>query len=90
MRFVEIGLLATPLLVFILWRVLAPTGGPPKSLVFGLVAGILAMGVLLLALWYQDAEPPNAAYVPARLENGRVIPGHMDRDAPPPSGPGSR
>ena len=88
MRFVEIGHLALPLLVFVLWRVMASASEPPKILVLGLAAGMLAIGALLVALSYEDAEPPNGAYVPARLENGHVIPGHVDHDAPPPSPPG--
>ena len=86
MRFLEIGLLALPFVVFALWRILSPNAGPPKVLVVGLVAGVLPMGVLLLVLRYEDAAPPDAVYVPPRLENGRVVPGYAERVTPAENG----
>ena len=83
MRFVEIVLLATPFLVFALWRVMAPASRPPRSLVVGVAVGALVMGALLLLLRFEEAAAPDAAYVPSHIEDGRVIPGHA---APPPEG----
>ena len=74
MRFAEIALLALPLLVFVAWRVMAPTSGPPKVLVIGMSVAVAAMAVLLLVLWYQEAEPAGTEYVPARQEDGRIVP----------------
>ena len=74
MRFAEIALLALPFMVFVAWRVLAPSAGPPRVLVIAVTATVLAMAGLLLALWYEEAEPPGTRYLPAHLENGRVMP----------------
>ena len=50
------------------------TAGPPRMLVIAVLASVLAMAVLLFVLWYEEAEPPGVGYIPARLENGRVVP----------------
>jgi hypothetical protein len=69
-------------MVFVAWRLLAPSAGPPKVLVISVTATVLLMAGVLLVLWYQDAEPPDTLYVPAQLENGRVIPERHERPAP--------
>ncbi|MSP00655.1 MAG: hypothetical protein EXR07_06340 [Acetobacteraceae bacterium] len=83
MRFAEIALLGLPLLVFVAWRVMAPTGGPPRVLVIGVAGAVAAMAVLLLILRYEDASPPEAGYVPARQEEGRIVPPHVEIIVPP-------
>jgi len=87
-RFVEIALLALPFAVFVAWRLMAPTSGPPKLLVAGVTAAVAAMAVVLLVLWYEEAEPPGALYVPAQQEAGHIVP---SRVGPPPvkGSPGS-
>ncbi len=82
MRFAEIALLALPFLVFVAWRLLAPESGPPTALVIGVSAAVAAMAVLLLLLWYEDAAPPGALYVPARQEPGRIVPPHVEPPKP--------
>jgi hypothetical protein len=81
-RFAEIALLALPFAVFVAWRLLAPSAGPPKILVIAVTVTVAAMGVMLLVLRYEDAAPPDAGYVPARQEDGRIVPGHVEHDAP--------
>jgi hypothetical protein len=82
-RFAEIALLVLPFVVFVAWRLLAPTAaGPPKVLVIAVAATVVAMAALLLLLWYEEAEPPDAGYVPARLENGRVVPERVEPPVP--------
>jgi hypothetical protein len=73
-RFAEIALLALPFLVFVAWRILAPSAGPPRVLVIAVTASVGAMAILLLVLWYEEAAPPGADYVPARQEQGRIVP----------------
>jgi peptidoglycan/LPS O-acetylase OafA/YrhL len=77
LRFAEIALFAAPFLVFAAWRLMAPSGDAPKSLVFGVIAAVVAMAGLLLILWYEDAAPPNSGYIPARIVDGRIIPGQV-------------
>jgi hypothetical protein len=81
-RFAEIALLALPFVVFVAWRLLAPTAGPPKVLVIAVTATVVAMVGLLLGLWYEEAEPPGTGYVPAQLQDGRIVPG---REVPSPT-----
>ena len=78
MRFAEIGMLALPFAVFVVWRIVAPAGAPPKALAIGMAALTIAMAVVLVTLWYQDAEPPTAGYVPARQESGHILPPRVE------------
>ena len=84
MRFVEIALFALPFLVFALWRFMAPDSGPPKILVIGVAAAVAAMVLMLVALWYEDAAPADAGYVPARQEQGHIVPPKVE-DHPEPA-----
>ena len=80
LRLAEILLFLTPFALFMLWRVLAPSGGLSVRVV-ALAAGALA--VLFLALiWYRGvgSMSPHASYVPPTYKDGRIIPGHA---APP-------
>jgi hypothetical protein len=76
MRFVEIALFLSPFLVFAAWRLTTPSAGPSR----GVLAASAALLALLLAalLWFhgQDALPPGTAYVPATLQDGRIVPAH--------------
>jgi hypothetical protein len=83
-RFAEIALLALPFVVFAVWRLLAPTAGPPKVLVIAVTATVMVMAGLLLGLWYEEAEPPGTGYVPAQLRDGRIVPGHVVPVGPTP------
>lgn len=89
MRFAEIALLAIPFVVFVVWRLLAPSDGPPRILVVGVTTTVALMAGLLLVFWYQDASPPTNGYAPARLQNGQVLPAHvvpLSPEKPPESG----
>ena len=71
-------MLAMPFVVFVAWRLLAPSAGPPRILVIAVTGTAVAMAGMLLVLWYEDAAPPGAGYVPAQLENGRVLPSRVE------------
>ena len=77
MRFAEIALFAAPFLVFLAWRVMAPSGDAPRILVVGVTVAVVAIVGLLLVLWRENMAPPNAAYVPAQLVNGKIVPGRV-------------
>lgn len=87
MRFAEIALLALPFVVFVAWRLLAPVAGPPRTLVIAVAATVVIMAGLLLGFWYEQAEPPGTGYVPAQLEDGRVVPQRSVPAFPGPAGP---
>jgi Family of unknown function (DUF6111) len=76
-RFAEIAFLVLPFAVFVAWRIMAPTAGPPRILVFGVTGVVAVLALLLVVLWYEEAEPPGAGYVPARVENGQVVPSRV-------------
>lgn len=82
MRFVELAMLALPFVVFVAWRLLAPTASPPRVLVIAVVGTVATMAVVLLLLWYKEAAPPTALYVPAQLENGRIVPSQVESVTP--------
>jgi hypothetical protein len=42
-----------------------------------LAGAVLVIGVLF-AFVHLDAEAPGGKYVPARLENGKIVPGHFE------------
>jgi threonine dehydrogenase-like Zn-dependent dehydrogenase len=76
LRLTEILLFLAPLAAFLVWRRTAASGGPS---VFVLAAGALGLLVLASALaWLAASRSLGRAqhYVPARLEDGRVISGH--------------
>jgi hypothetical protein len=76
MRYVEIALFLTPFVIFALWRLASPAAGPPMRV----VAASAALLVMLIAalLWFhqQGAVPSGSAYVPATLQDGRIVPAH--------------
>ena len=85
MRFAELGLFALPFVVFVAWRWLAPMAGPPRTLVVAVAATVVIMAGLLLGFWYEQAELPGTGYVPAQLQNGRVVPERSVPEQPEPT-----
>ena len=80
LRLVELLLFLTPFAIFIVWRTLGKGSGPSLSLVVGAGCVLLVLAAALVWLSEDRALPPDAAYAPARLENGRIVAGHA---APP-------
>ena len=85
MRLVEIVLLLLPLAIFLAWRLVAPAGPPPRYLVWSVIAAVASVGALLFVLRYEEAAPPTAGYVPARQDEGRIVPPRVDRTSPAPA-----
>jgi len=76
LRLVEFALLLAPLAAFVAWRMLAASGGPSNLL---LISAAVAVFVLAAALfWLVDTEGlrRGVEYVPATLQDGRIVPGH--------------
>lgn len=73
-------MLVLPFAVFVAWRLLAPAGDPPRALVLAVSGTAAIMAVVLLVLWYSEAEAPATRYVPAQLlENGQIVPPREER-----------
>lgn len=73
---IEFTLLLVPFAVYVIWRYTAAQGGPS---LLSLSIGTVAVAILTVALfWYIRTEriDPGAVYVPPRIQDGRLIPGH--------------
>jgi hypothetical protein len=77
MRFVEIALFLAPFVVFAAWRMTTPLNVAPSPRFIAASAALLVLLVAAL-LWFhrEGALPTGTAYVPAKLEDGRVVPAH--------------
>jgi hypothetical protein len=73
-RIIEIVLFLTPFLGFATWRLLFPSPVPPLWLTGGFVALAAVMLLALLWLRYTDTGDTAQTYVPARLQDGVVMP----------------
>jgi hypothetical protein len=77
-RIIEWTLLLSPLVAYVLWRYLVHRGipNPSRQTLIILAAAIFVLGTGLVWTSLTEREPEGTHYVPAHLENGRVIPGH--------------
>jgi Family of unknown function (DUF6111) len=77
MRYVEIILFIVPFVVFAAWRMTAAVGGGPSPRVIAASAALVAL-LFAALLWFhrEGALPPDTAYVPATLQDGRIVPAH--------------
>jgi hypothetical protein len=82
LRAAEIGLFLTPLGLYLMWRFLAPHVRPAVLW----VGMVLVVGLAGMAVRYglKERMDPNSRYVPARIEDGRIVPGRgvSDRGVP--------
>ena len=76
MRLAELLLFLTPFAAFIAWRLTAGSGGPSRALLIGAACVLAVLAGTLVWLSQRHALPPGAAYVPAELRDGRIVPGH--------------
>jgi hypothetical protein len=76
LRLSELALFLSPFILFGVWR-FALAWGLPSTRVVAAVAGVLVLMVgTMMWLAADRALPPGTVYVPAHLENGRIVPGH--------------
>jgi hypothetical protein len=74
-RLTELLLFLMPFVAFAAWRL--PLGsGPSRLALAGTACALLLLAAILLWLNQERASPPGTAYVPARLQDGRIVPGH--------------
>jgi hypothetical protein len=81
LRFTEIGLFLVPFALYVVWLVLG-TRTPP-ALVWGALGLILVMAVGTVWFGLANRTDRDEPYVPAHVEDGRIISGHA---APEPKG----
>ena len=79
--FTEIGIFLIPFAVYAIFLIASRNGVTLKSSWPVHVVGRLAFAALLLVvlslvlLAQFSGAPPNATYIPAHIENGRLVPG---------------
>ncbi|QDM18752.1 hypothetical protein FNL55_23960 [Tardiphaga sp. vice352] len=79
--FTEVGIFLIPFAVYAIFLIASKNGVTLKSSWPLRVVGRLALVALLLVvlslvlLAHYSGAPPNSTYVPAHLENGRLVPG---------------
>lgn len=73
MRLAEVALFLAPFLLFVLWWRLGARSRLAASAIVGVVLLILAT---LTWLALSTGLPRSGGYVPAQLEDGRIVPGH--------------
>jgi hypothetical protein len=75
LRLAEFALLLAPFAAFVAWRMLDATGGPSNLMLAA--AGVALLLIAGMLFWLVDTEGlRNAPYVPAALQDGRIVPGH--------------
>ncbi len=79
LRLSELALFVSPFLLFGVWRLAAAYGVPSATAVVVAAGALLVMLGVLVWFGEERALPPGAAYVPAHVENGRIVPGHAGR-----------
>ena len=72
-RIFEIVLFLAPFVVFAVWLRLNPSRTLSLSIIVFVFALLALMGGGLVWLRLEDAIPPNAHYVPARMQDGRIV-----------------
>ena len=79
-RLAELMVFLAPLGAYLLYRRTIARGevAPSRQVLAGIAAGLLVFGAVLSWFGVHERLPPDARYVPARIENGRIVPGHAD------------
>jgi Family of unknown function (DUF6111) len=76
LRLVELALFLAPIALFAAWRFLAMESGPSPRVVVVAACLLVALAGMLIWLSREHAMPPGSEYVPAQLQDGRVVSGH--------------
>jgi hypothetical protein len=77
-RAVELSIFLTPVLVYFLWRRFAESGrlAPPRYALIALLAALVLAGAGLAWTGLKERHAEGSRYVPASMQDGRVVPGH--------------
>ncbi len=78
LRLTELFLFLTPFAAFIAWRLTAGSGGPSRPVLIGAACVLAILAAMLVWLRQERTLPPGTVYVPAQLQDGRIVPGHGD------------
>jgi len=79
--FIEMALFATPFAVYALYlwgtqaNVIHPESWPLPTLAWLTIAALLLMAGSFIVLAQWGGDPAGSKYVPAHIENGKLVPG---------------
>ena len=73
---IETGLFLVPIVIYAIWRISAAEGGPSPRLLIAGAAAVIVLAVTLFWFIRENRMDPGTVYVPPRLEDGRLLPGH--------------
>ncbi len=76
LRLTELFLFLTPFAAIIAWRLTAVRGGPSRSVLIGAACLLAVLAATLVWLRQDRSLPAGTVYVPAKLQDGRIVPGH--------------
>lgn len=77
LRAAELAVFAAPLAAYVFWRMTFARGKPPAPRTLALIlAGLLLFGASLAWFGLHERLPLGARYVPAQLQDGKIVPGH--------------
>jgi hypothetical protein len=79
LRVTELALFLAPFAAFAVWRLTSAQGGPSLGLLAAACCGLALLAGGLIWWTAQDRVGARDVYVPAHIEEGRVIPGHVAR-----------
>ncbi len=83
LRLTEFALFLAPFVAFAVWRFALGGRAPSAGAVAAAVGAVALLAAALLWFAQNRALLRGAAYVPAELRNGRIVPGHTAGPAPP-------
>lgn len=89
-RLAELAMFVAPVLALVMWRAAAARGmdGPPPRQLALMLAGLVAIEAVLVLMAVRDRMPAGH-YVPAIVQDGNIVPGHVEPIPPsPPDPPG--
>jgi hypothetical protein len=77
----ELALFVAPFVIYALYLwgtradVIHPESWPLSRLAWLTIAALILMGDSFIVLAQWGGDPPNSNYVPAHIENGKLVPG---------------
>jgi hypothetical protein len=75
-RLTEVLLFLAPFAASIAWWFSAGTGGPSRPVLIAFACALVLLAGILVWLSRERALPTAAAYIPAQLDGGQIVPGH--------------
>ena len=73
----ELSLFLLPFAIYFAWRRYVATGRTPtRNALLALLAGLLVLGGGLAWSGLRERHAEGSHYVPAQLQDGRIVPGH--------------